>query len=83
MGGRRVTELLYSPLLLQPSACGVRERRVGVRRVPYSKKEVVRQNLMEPGKNCDKHDITTADAWWQVDHTHKPFKLYDLEFDLG
>jgi len=38
---------------------------------------------MKPGKNYYKHDITTADACWHVDHTHKSFKLYDLYCDLG
>jgi len=37
----------------------------------------------ETGKNYYKHDITTADTWWHVDHTHKSFRLYDLYCDLG
>jgi len=37
----------------------------------------------ETGKNFDKHSITTTDAWCHVDHTHKSFKLYDLDLDLG
>ena len=38
---------------------------------------------MKLGKNYYKHDITSADTWWHVDHTHKSFKLYDLYCDLG
>ena len=44
---------------------------------------IVRQNLMKPGKNYYKHNITTAVTWWHVDHTHKTFKQYDLYCDLG
>jgi len=44
---------------------------------------LVRQNLMKPGKNYYKQNITTAGTWWHADNTHKTFKLYDLYCDLG